>query len=139
MLTRLGIRPRLPKSERVPIVAQMTEAGMPTRAIGAALGMTNATASRDAAATVTNVTVGPREVIGQDGKTRTYVGPGARERLITLCRQIDSLSAHLMSDDRRAALDEMPFTIMHRMERPITAERIAECRRVLDTIEGKLQ
>ena len=65
----------LPRTERREAVRQMTEAGMSTRAIGGALGVGVATVSRDREeTTVPNGTVDdqPREVIGLDGKTRTY-------------------------------------------------------------------
>ena len=65
----------LPRAERREAVRQMSEAGMSTRAIGGALGVGVATVSRDREeTTVPNGTVDdqPREVIGLDGKTRTY-------------------------------------------------------------------
>lgn len=60
----------LPRGERRETVAELTEAGMSTRAIGAALGVSDMTVRRDTAG-ATNVAPAPTPVTGLDGKTYT--------------------------------------------------------------------
>lgn len=63
----------LPRAERREAVRQMTEAGMSTRAIGGALGVSQPTVIRDRAEVgETNVSPEPTPVTGLDGKTYTY-------------------------------------------------------------------
>lgn len=68
----------LPKPERVALVTDLREQGMSTRAIGSALGISQATAAR--AARESNDS--PAPVVGLDGKTYTQPTP-APERLLT--------------------------------------------------------
>jgi len=58
-------RLQLPREERQQIVASMRESGMSTRAIGSAIGVSQATAAREARESNDS----PAPVIGRDGKT----------------------------------------------------------------------
>lgn len=67
-----GTRIALPRQQRQEVVCDLRDSGMSTRAIASAIGISNATVSRDLDSTVTDVTVDrPTAVIGLDGRTRT--------------------------------------------------------------------
>lgn len=80
---------RLPVGERRTAVAELRSAGMSTRAIGAALGVSDTTVVRDLASTASGeavddqpVTAGPQPVTGLDGRQRPASRPepaGQRE------------------------------------------------------------
>lgn len=66
----------LPREERREVVASLAESGLSTRAIGAAVGVSEATVRREmstASSALGNDAVEPRRVIGVNGKT--YVQP----------------------------------------------------------------
>lgn len=66
----------LPREERREIVASLRESGLSTRAIGAAVGISEATVRREmstASSALGNDAVEPRQVLGVNGKT--YVQP----------------------------------------------------------------
>lgn len=67
-----GARIALPRQQRQEVVCDLREAGMSTRAIASAVGVTQMTVVRDLGATETNVSVDePVTIIGLDGRTRT--------------------------------------------------------------------
>lgn len=76
----------LPRGERQDAVAELTDAGMSTRAIGAALGVSDETARRDQQAVrATNVAPEqPTPVTGLDGKTYTRPEPREVVEVITV-------------------------------------------------------
>lgn len=63
-------RIKLPREERQEVVSSMREIGMSTRAIGTAIGASEATVRRELA-TASNDAVEPAEVTGVNGKTYT--------------------------------------------------------------------
>ena len=65
----LGQRPRLPIEERREVVAELTDAGMSTRAIGTAIGVSNDTVARDQQQSPVSNETPDRQVEGKDGKT----------------------------------------------------------------------
>jgi len=65
------VRLALPREQRRELVADLTESGLSSRAIGSALGVGIATVTRDRQATVPNGTVDPdARITGLDGKSR---------------------------------------------------------------------
>lgn len=64
-----GARIALPRQQRQEIVCDLREAGMSTRAIASAVGVTQMTVVRDLGATETNVSV--ESILSLDGRTRT--------------------------------------------------------------------
>ena len=130
-----GARIKLPREERTMIVASLADAGMSTRAIAAATGVSHMTVDRDLAA-VTNVTPDtdpddeiidaeviddpapqPRQVTGTDGKTynvttKPAAGPrrepldaSADRAAWNLRRSVESME-RVFNDDRLAANKE---------------------------------
>jgi hypothetical protein len=71
----LRMRVQLPREERREVVAQLTDAGMSTRAIGSALGVGVGTVHRDQEATVPNGTDERPKVISLDGRVRSRPAP----------------------------------------------------------------
>ena len=70
-----GARIALPRQERRAVVGKMREAGMSTRAIGSAVGVSHEQARKDVAATVNNLTVGPPRITSLDGRARPATQP----------------------------------------------------------------
>lgn len=99
---RLGTRIALPRDERRQVVEQLSSEGLSQRAIGQAIGVTEATVNRDLSG-VTNVTpedpapVAP--VIGLDGKR--YTPRGRQTDVIKNPRQseIDELADRLLAGE----------------------------------------
>lgn len=89
----------LPRGERQEVVAELTDAGMSTRAIGAALGVGDATVRRDQAG-ASNGAPAPAPVTGLDGKT--YTRP---TRTVTVVEEVtvDAETGEIV--DPRARLD----------------------------------
>lgn len=101
--TEFAVRIALPRAERQAVVADLSEAGMSTRAIGSALGVDPMTVSRDLSSGVANATPAtatavfdadmkpyqpaPQPITGTDGKTypRTSKAVDRRE---TLCNSV---------------------------------------------------
>lgn len=73
-----GIQLRLPREDRTQVVASLREAGLSSRAIAAATGISHTTAQRDANAGGTNVppdSSGAPRVTGSDGKSYAPTRP----------------------------------------------------------------
>ena len=64
-----GMRVNLPIESRREVVAELTDEGMSTRAIGSALGLHHDTVASDRKAGVGNPTPDPTPTVGLDGKT----------------------------------------------------------------------
>lgn len=75
-------RIRLPRDQRREIVAGMAQAGMSSRAIGAAIGADQSTVVRDLGRTDANASVAePRTVLSLDGRERPATRPAAADPL----------------------------------------------------------
>jgi transposase-like protein len=152
------MRPKLPAAERREVVAELTVAGMSTRAIASTLGVSHQTVANDREATgVKELTP---ETRGLDGKTytRNPITPGMRQAADELARPDpfagmtpqqreeiaaravdlkhwnelvgDILSALAGAKDRRRVPEDLPETF------PTLATAIELAHQLIETLEG---
>jgi hypothetical protein len=97
-------RVRLPRDQRREMVAGMAQAGMSSRAIGAAVGSSYATVQRDMEATDTNVSVEePRTILSLDGRERPAL------RATPIADKVEVVDAELVDEPAPPKVKRRPL------------------------------
>jgi hypothetical protein len=135
---------RMPVPQRRDAVLELTEAGLSTRAIGAALGVSDGTVRNDQKSTAQDYAVDPRPVVGLDGRTRTYPPPEPAPDPVLLGEmQAAARCAYglqgFLSERRRPLIKDYPWQWAQRMEPAIDADMIREAIEALNDMLASIE
>jgi hypothetical protein len=101
-----GARLRIPREQRAEQVQSLRSAGLSTRAIGSALGVSDGTVRTDLGTGAQNYAPAPAPVVGQDGKTYAPTQPRRRDNSVQ--RDLVDEGQRLLAADRARASQTSP-------------------------------